>query len=274
MTLYKLEDFAPNYQQESFSGKDIKKYEVKAGTTEARVGFVRNVLVDELGNFRYFVVETGFWIFGKKVLLPIGKALIDADNECIYALGIGTIAQAEALPEYHEDLVVDYEYEEKVRVNYRSPEQAKHKYDRDTYSYEREKDLYELNEKSGETFKLYQERLIANKKRQKTGEVSIGKKVETETATVAVPVEKERVVIERRDVDDAENITSDYANFSDDDETVRVDVYEETADIEKQVFVREEANIHKEVERDTINAEETLRKEELEIDTDDNEVIK
>ncbi|MGV2829916.1 DUF2382 domain-containing protein [Myxosarcina sp. GI1(2024)] len=273
MTLYKLEDFAPDYQQESFDGKDIKRFAVKAGETEARVGFVRDVLVDESGHFRYFVVETGFWIFGKQVLLPVGRALVDADNECIYALGISTVDQAEALPKYHENMVVDYEYEEKVRANYRSPERAAQEYDRDTYSYDQEKDLYELNEKNSDTFKLYQERLIANKKRQKTGEVKVGKKVESETAKVSVPVEKERVVIERHDVDNAETVAAEDVNFSD-NETVKMDVYEETADIKKQAFVREEASIHKEVQQDSVDAEETLRKEELEVDTDGENIVK
>ncbi len=266
MTLYKLEEFAPNYQEESFAGKDLKNYMVKAGTTEAKIGFVRDILVDELGNFRYFVVETGFWIFGKKVLLPVGRALIDSDNECIYALGIATLAQAEALPPYSEEMTVDYEYEEKVRSQYRSPQQ-KLQYDKDNYSYEQEKDLYTLNEKSGDTFKLYEERLIANKKRQKTGEVAIGKKVETETATVSVPVEKERVVIERHDVDSAEATASD-VNFSD-DEVIKMDVYEETADVNKEAFVREEVNVRKEVEKDTIKARETIRREELDVDGGD-----
>ena len=266
MTLYKLEEFAPNYQKESFAGKDIKNYMVKAGTTEARIGFVRDILVDELGHFRYFVVETGFWIFGKKVLLPVGRALIDSENECIYALGIATLAQAEALPPYTEDITVDYKYEENVRSQYRSPQQ-KVQYDKDNYSYDRERDLYTLNEKSGDTFKLYEERLIANKKREKTGEVAIGKKVETETATVSVPVEKEKVVIERHDVDSTKAIATDEVDFSD-GEVIKMNVYEETADINKEAFVREEVSVHKEVEQDTVKAKETIRREELEVDAD------
>jgi stress response protein YsnF len=37
--------------------------------------------------------------------------------------------------------------------------------------------------------------------------------------------------------------------------------------------VREEVNIRKEVERDTVDATETLRREELDIDTDGNPSI-
>ena len=266
MALYKIEDFFPNYQQE-FAGKDIKKYTVYAGTSDARVGFVRDVLVDDEGNFRYFVVETGFWIFGKKVLLPVGRALIDSEEECIYALGIKGIKQAENLPEYHDDLVVDFDYEETVRTQYRTSEVAASKRDRDAYSYDTEPELFQLQEKdSGNTIKLYQERLIANKQRQKSGEVSIGKKIETDVANVSVPVEKEKVIIERHDTEKraVDPETVDFGTA----EVAKVDVYEETANIEKQAVVREEVSIHKEVETDTVKAAETLRKEELEIDAD------
>ncbi len=55
----------------------------------------------------------------------------------------------------------------------------------------------DLNDQDHQTFKLYQERLIANKTRTKTGSVGIGKHIETETARVSVGIDKERVVIER-----------------------------------------------------------------------------
>jgi uncharacterized protein (TIGR02271 family) len=115
--------------------------------------------------------------------------------------------------------------------------------------------------------RLYEERLIVNKERHKAGEVSIGKHVETETAQVAVPVERERIVIERRNTANATPVNSDTADFTD-AETIRMEAYEETADIQKQAFVREEVNVHKEVEHDTVNAQETIRHEELEIKTD------
>jgi stress response protein YsnF len=50
-------------------------------------------------------------------------------------------------------------------------------------------------------------------------------------------------------------------------------VYEETADIGKQAFVREEVNVRKEVKRDTVDATETLRREELEVDVNGKPVV-
>jgi hypothetical protein len=67
----------------------------------------------------------------------------------------------------------------------------------DSYRYEQDADLYDLSDRNHQGLKLYEERLLADKKRQKTGEVTISKHVETETARATILVEKERVVIER-----------------------------------------------------------------------------
>jgi stress response protein YsnF len=230
MVLYKLEDFEPNYR-DTFEGQDIKGLGVYTQGTDEKIGTVSDVLVDEEGHFRYLLVDLGFWIFGKKVLLPIGRARIDYNVDRVYTIGL-TREQAEDLPEFNERQAVDYDYEERVRGVYRQPtgstrpleasapvdttyQQAATTpvpldtayqpatttptpaYNRDTYNYEHEPSLFGLNEQDHQTLKLYEERLIASKRRQKTGEVSIGKRVETDTARVAVPVERERVVIER-----------------------------------------------------------------------------
>ncbi|MEL6460290.1 MAG: DUF2382 domain-containing protein [Cyanobacteria bacterium J06621_15] len=120
--------------------------------------------------------------------------------------------------------------------------------------------------------KLYEERLVADKERHKAGEVSVGKTVETETAKVAVPIEKERVVIERTTPTDGRAVAPGTVDFSG-QEVARMDIYEESADINKEAFVREEVKVHKEVERETVEAQETLRREELDVDVDGNPVI-
>lgn len=114
--------------------------------------------------------------------------------------------------------------------------------------------------------RLYEERLMVNKQRTKAGEVGIGKRVETETASVAVPVEKERIVIERTDAT-GEVVAPGTANFAG-GKVAEVELYEETASIDKQAFVREEVSVRKEVEQETVQASETIRREELEIDAD------
>ncbi|MEG3939485.1 DUF2382 domain-containing protein [Microcoleus sp. S36b_A3] len=277
MTLQRLEEFYPNYQEEIFAGDDIKGFDVYAGDSDEKVGTVYDALVDETGRFRYLVIDTGIWIFGKKVLLPIGSARFDYGARRVYATGLRSKDQAERLPAYNELEPLDYDREEQVRGVYRNQGTAATatpaSYDRSNYSYDLDRPLYDTNEQQHQNLKLYEERLIANKTRAKTGEVAVGKRVETETARASVPIEKERVVIERVTPVEAGRVVSvGEANFQS-GEVARMEVYEETADIHKEAYVREEVNIRKEVVRSTVDGEETLRREELDIDTDGTPVV-
>lgn len=281
MVLYKLEDFDTNYQN-AFDGNDIKGYEVYANRDNEKVGTVKNILVDESGRFRYLIVDTGFWIFGKQVLLPVGQIRIDAGDRRVYAQGF-TKEQAEALPEFTEDMRVDYDYEEQVRGVYRDrpietatpletsavsmPYVAPAAYDRNTYKYEQEPELYDLGDRHQDTLKLYEERLVANKTRQKTGEVSIGKHVETQTQRVSVPVEKERVVIERITPDNVGKVVAPGEAAFREGEVAHVELYEEQPDIRKEAVLREEVKIRKEVEQEVVSTTEQIRREELDIDS-------
>ncbi|MDF5737465.1 MULTISPECIES: DUF2382 domain-containing protein [unclassified Nostoc] len=307
MVLYKVEDFEPNYQ-DSFDGHDIKGLGVYTQGTDEKVGTVSDVLVDEEGHFRYLVVDLGFWIFGKKVLLPIGRARIDYNNDRVYTIGL-TREQAEDLPEFNERQTLDYDYEERVRGVYRQPgdyalpldaslpqaadyglavdaslplqpitppvtpvdttsrQPVTPTYNRDSYNYENEPSLFGLNDQDNQTLKLYEERLIATKRRQKTGEVTIGKHVETDTARIAVPVERERVVIERVTPADAGTAVSGREADFREGEVARIELHEETADVRKEAFLREEVRVRKVVDQDTVETQETVRREELDVNS-------
>ncbi|MBD2101945.1 DUF2382 domain-containing protein [Leptolyngbya sp. FACHB-261] len=309
MALVKLSDFDPNYRDQ-FDGADVKGLDVYAETTNEKVGSVSDVLLDENeGRFRYMIVDLGFWIFGKKVLLPVGRSRIDYNAHRVYATGF-TKEQAENLPEFKENMKIDYDHEEEVRNVYRTPMAASTaavdpmltsgtavdptatsaytnsdfagasttaqtdytNYDRDSYKYDYDADLYNLNDRDHQTLRLYEERLVANKHRAKTGEVAVGKHVETETARVSVPVEKERVVIERVTPTGSTVVNPGEADFRE-GEVARVEVYEETPDIHKEAFVREEVRIKKEVDRDVVDSEEQIHREKLDIDTQGNPVV-
>lgn len=315
MALYKIKDFYPDYR-DLFGDHDILGYDLYSG--DEKVGSVDNLLVDEDGKFRYLVIGTGVWIFGKKVLLPMGRARMDYNNRRVYADTL-TRDQVESLPEFNEDETIDYDKEERVRSVYRPsagttmasgmtsgavmppgdvpvdsgttlgtsapltgstadrvddrPLETTSGYDRDSYRYDYDSDLYTMNEQNHQQLRLYEERLVADKTRQRTGEVRVGKHVETETAHVSVPVERERVVIERNAPTDARSTTAGADAFTD-SEVARVEVYEETPDIRKETFVREEVNVRKEVDRETIEADERLRKERLDIDSEGNPVVR
>ncbi|MBG1265824.1 DUF2382 domain-containing protein [Nostoc sp. WHI] len=289
MVLYKLEDFEPNYR-DTFEGQDINGLGVYTQGTDEKVGTVSDVLVDEEGHFRYLVVDLGFWIFGKKVLLPIGRARIDYNTDRVYTVGL-TREQAEDLPEFSERQALDYDYEERVRGVYRQPtdstlpvaplvpleataavdttyqQPVAPAYNRDDYTYENEPALFGLNEQDHQTLKLYEERLVASKRSQKTGEVSIGKRVETETARVAIPVERERVVIERVTPANAGTAVSGREADFREGEVARIELHEEVADVRKEAVLREEVRVRKVVDQETVETQETVRREELDVNT-------
>jgi uncharacterized protein (TIGR02271 family) len=297
MALHKIKDFDPDYSKH-FDDRDVKGMDLYVA--DEKIGSVDDILVDDNGQFRYLVINTGVWILGKKVLLPIGRAQIDYNKKRVYGQNL-TKAQVEALPELTEETTVDYEHEERVRGVYRASMPAKQAptmgtvggtatmpvtagepmlsvedeyaepagyiYDRDTYSHDKEPDLYAMNEDNHPSFKLYEERLVAGKQRQKTGDAIISKRIETETAQASVPIEKERVVIERMPASGTTAVAPGEATFQA-GEVSRMDVYEEVPEFHKEAFVREEVRVNKVVDKETATAQEQIRREELDVNVD------
>lgn len=302
MTLHKIKDFDPDYKMH-FDDYDFKGLDLYTGND--KIGSVDDVLVDDEGQLRYLVINTGVWLLGKKVLFPIGRARIDYERDRVYADNL-TKAQVEALPEFTNDMTVDYHHEEQVRGVYRASTQSANQpvsvensvpvdqsvavgysatggtlpmsdsdsksnlnvgnegYDRDSYKYEKEPDLYALTEQNHPNLKLYEERLVGGKTRQKSGEAVISKRVETETARASVGIEKERIVVERVLVDAGTAVAPGESNFQA-GEVSRLDVYEEVPEFHKEAFVREEVRVSKVVDQETATTEEQLRREELDV---------
>jgi uncharacterized protein (TIGR02271 family) len=278
MPLHKLSDFDPNYK-ETFGGEDVVGLNLYT-EGEREIGPVVDVLVDDEAHFRYLVINTSVDTAGKQILLPIGLSRIEYSTQRVYVDGLSK-EQVERLPEYSDRYTVDYDYEERVRDVYRPQISSLESsatlsgtpaYDRNSYNYQQDASLYDLNEQNHQTFRLYQERLIASKNRIKTGEVAIGKHIETETERVSVPLEKERVVIERVATDTTTAVSPTETAFQE-GELARIELYEETPEIHKEAFVREEVRVKKVVDRETFNAEETVRREELDIDTQGSPVM-
>ncbi len=263
MPLYKLEEFDPNYR-ETFGGDDVKTLDLY---TEGgvRVGSVADALVDQDGRFRYLVIDTSFDSVSKKILLPIGLSHINYPAQRVYVDGLSK-EQVEYLPEYQETINVDEDYEKEVRLVFR-PESRDISEQQDISLYEREPDLYNLNEQYHQTLRLYEERLIAHKHRVKTGEVKVGKHVETQIAQVTVPVKKERVLIERVLPTEVGTVVDPKALKFQEGEIARIELYEERPEIRKEAFVREEIRVKKVVDRHTVEAQDTIRREQLDIDT-------
>lgn len=96
MALHRINDFDPNYRSH-FGDRDILKFDVYSN--DEKVGSIDDVLIDQGGHLRYLVVHVGTWIFGKKVLIPIGRSQIDERARRVYIDEL-TPEQVKRLPEY------------------------------------------------------------------------------------------------------------------------------------------------------------------------------
>ena len=283
MALYKIEDFTAdsNYDSPELDDSEVEKikhFDVYSDIDDDKVGTIKYILVDDSGRLRYLVVDTGFWFFGRQVLLPIGRSRIDYDKRRVYANKL-TKQQLENLPDFKDLQEIDYDYEERVRGVYRPPiaqeplesstplespiavdsPLVSHErtivtpavpVERNTYRYEEEPNLYNVNEQDHQNLKLYEERLVANKSRVKTGEVTVSKQSYTEMVTVSVPVQRERIVIEHTDAETGVKTVS----------LTEADLGEGGVKIKKIV------------EQDTVEAEDTIRREELDVTRNDQRV--
>ncbi|MEI4769810.1 YsnF/AvaK domain-containing protein [Psychrobacillus sp. FJAT-51614] len=119
-----------------------------------------------------------------------------------------------------------------------------------------------------ESMRLHEERLSIDKERQRAGEVNVEKHVVEEQETVEVPVEREEVYIERRAVVD-ETAAGDIV---DDGEKIHIPVMEERVEVTKRPVVSEEIVVGKKKVKDTELVNETVRREEADIQRTDDDV--
>lgn len=126
-----------------------------------------------------------------------------------------------------------------------------------------DQDILDREDLSNEDkIRLHEERLRVNKERVQSGEIGLNKHVVTETQEIEVPVEKERVTIERHAVEgDAE----DGYNFSETDEEIRIPIHEERVTVEKDAVVTEEVEINRENITENQKVSDQVRKEKLDV---------
>lgn len=117
-----------------------------------------------------------------------------------------------------------------------------------------------------ERLRLHEERLSIDKEQQQAGEVNVEKHIVETQERVEVPVEHEEVYIERRAVLD-ETAAGDIV---DDGEKIHIPVMEERVEVTKRPVVSEEIVVGKRKVTDTELVNETVRREEANIQrTDD-----
>jgi uncharacterized protein (TIGR02271 family) len=215
---------------------DIVGFEVEA--TDGGIGSIDEA-TDTAGS-SYIVVDTGPWIFGRKVMIPAGAIQhVDAAERRVWVSL--TQAEIENAPGFDEYAYQDEAYRTKLATYYD-----------------------DLTDDQGHTvLERSEERLTVDKRAEQSGAVRVGKHVVEEEQSVDVPVTREEVTIQRRDVD--RPATADDLR----DETVTVPVVEERVTAGKEARVVEELEIGKTAKTDTKRVTDTVKREEFDVDADD-----
>ncbi|MFP2926951.1 YsnF/AvaK domain-containing protein [Pyxidicoccus sp. 3LG] len=111
---------------------------------------------------------------------------------------------------------------------------------------------------------VHKEELDVTKRDTQSGEVRVRKDVVEEEKVVDVPVRRERVRVERRDV----NPDRPAMNASFQEETVVVPLRAEEVDVRKRAVVDEEVIIHKDAVEEERRVAESVRREDVTVRTD------
>lgn len=122
---------------------------------------------------------------------------------------------------------------------------------------------------AGEQAVAHEERLKVGKEDQVAGKARLRKRVVTEHQQVDVPVEREELVVEREPVDP--NSPQARAGSLDDAEDTEetVTLHEERPVVDKETVATEKVNVGKRKVVDTETVEGDVRKEEIDVETDD-----
>lgn len=284
MALYKIGDIHPNYRETYFNGQDLKGRPVYSAESH-KVGTVSDVLIDDASQPQYLVVKAGL---RKKVLLPVSRCADLSDTDRIY---VGTLNRDEfsTLTTYDDRLQAEpgqafetYQMTsleqsanvemtppiERAGVVAVQPEAIAPPYQAPSIVEESA-----TPEPQDRPIQLYEERLSTQKHRVKTGEVRISKRTVTETANTAVPITKEKVIIEIESVYGGETRVDFGDAQVDEDGSVRMDIYEDQAEVCRRVEPYQNVSVRKEVVQDVVRIQEPLRREELAVASDGNPQI-
>ncbi len=234
----------------SWGSADITGLDVEA--LDGSIGSIDEASYD-VGS-SYVVVDTGPWIFGKKVVLPAGVIeRVDTEERRVWVNQ--TKSQIENAPEFDELRYRDDDYRTEVGGYYAGS---------DRYS-DTDRDIGETDQNVVERS---EEQLTVDKRSQQAGSVRVGKHVVEEQQSVDVPVTREEVTLDRRSVD--RPATGDSLG----DASIDVPVYEERVTADKEARVVEELELGKTKHTDTERVSETVRREEFDIDADDDDTIR
>src|SRR5215203_6633882 len=129
----------PNYGNATFPNElaDVRGFEVRTRDDDDKVGKVDDLVTTSDGQIRYLDVDLGGFFNPRHVVLPIGAAQVDRQNDVVWITGM-TKDEIKALPDYLGDpSVIDERYEQQIRGAYRTKRSDAELYDQGRFYAER-----------------------------------------------------------------------------------------------------------------------------------------
>lgn len=244
---------------------DVRGWNVM-GSDGRKIGEVDNLLIDTAAmKVRYLDVDLDDDLIDtdmdddRHVLIPIGYARLDRDDDNIFVDALESSAVA-GLPAYgNERLTRDYET--KLRTHFdRDYTAAAVKKDNDNDDFY-DHDHYDENrfygrEDDSARMTLSEEEVAVGKRQHAAGAVEVEKQVVTEHVRKEVPVSHDEVTIERRPIS---GMAAGDTRIEEGE--VRIPLTEEEVVVEKRVVPKEELVVKKHTVTDTQVVEADVRKE-------------
>ncbi|MGC1306395.1 MAG: DUF2382 domain-containing protein [Phormidesmis sp.] len=277
MALHRISDRYPNYPDVYFDGKDIKGKPVYSAESH-NVGTVDDVLIDEENRLQFIVLKRKS---GRRVLVPASRCADSPERDLIYVRSLNR-DEIKALPTYDTTHVGEGAVAQQIHQTVAVEQSASVEQsailegavwiDRpaavsaDVPQADVPQAVTAVPEREREqSIQLFEERLTTRKQRVKTGEVKISKRTVTERTEAAVPITREKVIIEIESIYGGETRVNFGDAEVDDNGIVRMGIYEDQAEVCRTVVPQQNVTVRKEVVRDVVRAEENLRREELDI---------
>lgn len=272
MALYRISDRHPNYPDLYFSGYDVVGANV-VGAEDTRVGMVSDIFIDEESRIQFLVVALDSQAADRpggkmQVLLPANRCANNFEQGLVYVRSLSQ-ADFQTLQPYNDASTSKTPIQSTNAKDTASKGTA-------MASLTPETNLTSSSPTPDRTphpappIQLYEERLVTQKQRIKTGEVKISKQTITETTDADIPITREKVIIEIESIYSGQT----RVDFGDaevaEDGTVRMGIYEEQAEVCRRIVPYQNVSVRKEVVQDMVRTQQVVRREELDVQTDGN----
>ena len=275
MNLYRIGDRHPNYPTTLFNGRDLKGSDVYSAEGH-NMGSVHDLLVDETDQLQYLVIGAKG---RKKLLLPVGYCTDVPDQSRVQVHSLNR-HEFGGLPEYDdsqsravgqalqfytmEPLERSHAVELTAPVDSLGTAQAPAVSTTAAHSFQAQR---EHPASDNRPIQLFEERLFTQKQRVKTGEIKISKHTVTGTDHADVPVTKEKIIIEIESIYGSDTRLNIGDAEVDEDGSMRMGIYEEQVEVCRRIVPYQTVSVRKEIVSDVVKVQETLRREELNIDS-------